>query len=146
MRFRKLRIAFSAACLIACVLLIVLWVRSYWWYETYHVPMGRRVVGGASVWGCIILDSNASPVLPIGYYTCPALSVALDLPQPIFWIHFFSTPTGFGFVVPMWIALAISVGAAIVPWLTWRFSVRTLLIATTLVAVVLGLIVYLAGK
>ena len=30
MRFRKLRIAFSATCLIACVLLIVLWVRSYW--------------------------------------------------------------------------------------------------------------------
>ena len=30
MKFRKLRIAFSATCLIACVLLIVLWVRSYW--------------------------------------------------------------------------------------------------------------------
>jgi hypothetical protein len=29
MRFRKLRIAFSATCLVACVLLIVLWVRSY---------------------------------------------------------------------------------------------------------------------
>src|SRR6476469_9127373 len=31
MRFRKLRIAFSVTCLIACVLLIALWVRSYWW-------------------------------------------------------------------------------------------------------------------
>jgi hypothetical protein len=30
MRFRKLRIAFSVTCLIACVLLIALWVRSYW--------------------------------------------------------------------------------------------------------------------
>ena len=29
------------------------------------------------------------------------------------------------------------------PWLRWRFSLRTLLIATTLVAVVLGLIVWL---
>ena len=29
MRFRKLRIAWSVACGIACVLLIVLWVRSY---------------------------------------------------------------------------------------------------------------------
>jgi hypothetical protein len=29
MRFRKLRIALSVACGIACVLLIVLWVRSY---------------------------------------------------------------------------------------------------------------------
>jgi hypothetical protein len=30
MRFRKLRIAWSVACAIACVLLIALWVRSYW--------------------------------------------------------------------------------------------------------------------
>src|SRR6266850_7721836 len=39
MRFRKLRIAFSATCLIACVLLIVLWVRSYWCVDVvsgYH--------------------------------------------------------------------------------------------------------------
>ena len=33
MRFRKLRIAWSVVCGIACVLLIVLWVRSYW-YDT----------------------------------------------------------------------------------------------------------------
>src|SRR4051812_6024482 len=38
MRFRKLRIAFSATCLIACVLLIVLWVRSYWWVEQVSLP------------------------------------------------------------------------------------------------------------
>jgi hypothetical protein len=30
MRFRKLRIAWSVVCSIVCVLLIVLWVRSYW--------------------------------------------------------------------------------------------------------------------
>ena len=29
MRFRKLRIAWSVVCGVACVLLIVLWVRSY---------------------------------------------------------------------------------------------------------------------
>jgi hypothetical protein len=32
-RFRKLRIAFSAVCGIACVLLIALWVRSYMWRD-----------------------------------------------------------------------------------------------------------------
>ena len=37
---------------------------------------------------------------------------------------------------------------AAVPWIhaRWRFSLRTLLIATTLVAVVLGLVVYAARK
>ena len=33
MRFRKLRIAWSVGWGIACVLLIVLWVRSYWWVD-----------------------------------------------------------------------------------------------------------------
>lgn len=40
--------------------------------------------------------------------------------------------------------LVMLVGAlAALPWLSWRYSLRTLLIATTLIAVVLGLIVWL---
>ena len=35
----------------------------------------------------------------------------------------------------------LSATLAVAPWLRWRFTLRTLLIATTLVAVVLGLIV-----
>src|SRR5687768_13490300 len=31
---RKLRIAFSAMWGITCLLLVVLWVRSYWWWDT----------------------------------------------------------------------------------------------------------------
>jgi hypothetical protein len=30
MRFRKLRIAWSVSCIVACVLLIAFWMRSYW--------------------------------------------------------------------------------------------------------------------
>src|SRR5438105_3321157 len=36
---RYLRISFSATCLIACVLLIALWVRSYWWVDELHVRL-----------------------------------------------------------------------------------------------------------
>src|SRR6478736_9471608 len=36
MRFRKLRIAWSVGCGILCVLLIVLWVRSYRWCDTVY--------------------------------------------------------------------------------------------------------------
>jgi hypothetical protein len=35
---------------------------------------------------------------------------------------------------------------AVAPWLPWRFSLRTLLIATTLVAVMLGIAVYVASR
>src|SRR5262245_12610945 len=37
----------------------------------------------------------------------------------------------------------VTIGSALAPWLRWRFTLRPLLIATTLVAVVLGLIVWL---
>jgi hypothetical protein len=45
--------------------------------------------------------------------------------------------------VPFWFIVLISLALAAAPWLRtrWRFSLRTLLLATTLVAVVLGLVV-----
>ena len=48
-----------------------------------------------------------------------------------------------GMAMPYW-SLVVSVSfPAVIPWIRWRFSLRTLLIVTTLVAVVLGLIVWL---
>src|SRR3954452_15550514 len=38
MRFRNLRIAWSVAWGLACVLLIVFWVRSYWWNDGFNSP------------------------------------------------------------------------------------------------------------
>jgi hypothetical protein len=48
--------------------------------------------------------------------------------------------------VPHWFLLMLAAGLAAAPWLRYRFSLRTLLIATTLVAVVLSLAVYVATK
>jgi hypothetical protein len=46
--------------------------------------------------------------------------------------------------LPDWFAILTVSALSAVPWIRWskRFSLRTLLIATTLVAVVLGAIVY----
>ena len=46
-------------------------------------------------------------------------------------------------VAPDWLLAVICTTLATVPWLRWQFSLRTLLIATTLVAIALGLIVAL---
>jgi len=57
--------------------------------------------------------------------------------------------TEFGFLLPHWFLIALSATFAAVPWirqLKLRFSLRTLLVATTLIAVVLGLITYAARK
>ena len=67
----------------------------------------------------------------------------------------FSYPPYLGFYVelsrirgvlsmPYWFLAALATSLSIFPWTNWsrRFSLRTLLIATTLVAVGLGLIVW----
>src|SRR5437870_5732379 len=60
---RYLRIAFSATCLLACVLLIVLWVRSYsYWDELYNPISNKTLIVVESASGRVILESTgASP-------------------------------------------------------------------------------------
>ena len=67
-------------------------------------------------------------------------------------------PQGFAFsaaansysaYVPQWLPVLLlsALGTlAAVPSIRWRFSLRTLLIATTLVAIVLGAVVWLVSK
>jgi hypothetical protein len=131
---RYLRIAFSATCLIACVLLIALWVRSYWWLDS---PIGYRI---HSARGKLYVKQTL---------TCPSgihdewirswmVSMPLDQEKLV--------PTGPpGFIIPLWIIIAPMLALIVVPWihqLRWQFSLRTLLIATTLIALVLAAIVY----
>jgi hypothetical protein len=149
MRFRKLRIAFSATCLIACVLLIGLWVRSYWILDFVHRQSTKLIQTtiGSEVGKIYLAHFDAA----VGYKDHP---------------HFISGPHGWNFVSRppvadpnsphfMWkqdaagVYLSLShwsvaVFAALIGgsiWLPCRFSLRTLLIATTLVAAMLGLIV-----
>jgi hypothetical protein len=48
-------------------------------------------------------------------------------------------------IVPHWFALVAAGSLSAAPWFRLRFSLRTLLIATTLIAVVLGLFVWLGS-
>jgi hypothetical protein len=45
-------------------------------------------------------------------------------------------------VFPHWFAVALVGVIAVAPWLRWRFGLRTLLIATTLIAVGLGIVIW----
>jgi hypothetical protein len=44
--------------------------------------------------------------------------------------------------LPVWALVAITAAAAAAPWIRWRFSLSTLIFGTTLIAVVLGTIMY----
>ena len=155
MRFRKLRIAWSVGCGIATVLLVVLWVRSY-----SHSDLLRK----ASSSGGMLLNSwkgrltfwswrnDRSSWLNPQARPEPVAENLDDLIRSGASTTGFRHLLGFGRVhpsgstivfAPYWFPAIFAVVLASIPWLPWsrRFSLRTLLIATTMVAVVLGLIV-----
>jgi hypothetical protein len=152
MRFRKLRIVFSALCGIACVLLIVLWVRSYWyWDQVYCQYSGLRYgVGIMSIRGgtyITLRDYDSSPSSRRGVRLDNGVAIRNSHGNHVsnWWLYLFDYDKAY---VPYWIVNLLIGALAAAPWIRWsrRFSLRTLLIATTLVAVVLGLAVYAARK
>src|SRR5687768_4796513 len=136
-----LRIAVTALSLTACVLLIALWVRSYWWME-----MGAtRSIRFHSLKGAfgLMLYAQSRPqrwwIQSVSHEVVRREGIVV------------SGTRGFGFQqtnkytwiqVPYWLLVLAASFSAAVPWFKWKFSLRTLLIATTLVAVGLSAIVY----
>ncbi len=79
------------------------------------------------------------------WYSLPLSSEPKPLPRTTrgrFGVWWWTYGHGFGGKVSLLHPIAIAAALAALPWLRWRFSLRTLLIATTLVAVVLGLIMW----
>ena len=142
---RPLRIAVSVVSCICCVLVILLTVRSFTWADqtavrisaTYHIMITSQL-GGLGFY----LDDSPR-VIRISR-RIDELYANANGPRPQPWAHF-SYPYGkYGFNIPHWfVALACGM-LATVPWKPWRwrFSLRTLLLATTAVAAALGLIIY----
>jgi hypothetical protein len=140
---RYLRIAFSATCPIACVLLILLWVRSYRGCDVvYWAPSTRLTMSSASgVIGVSVTNTGATPKW--------AWNTIEIMPGPVPSWYFKSDHNGTHLRFPHRLPIVVFAVMGVVasrPWLRklkWQFSLRTLLIATTLIAVVLGLSVWL---
>jgi hypothetical protein len=137
---KYLRIAVTALSLMACVLLIALWVRSYQQTGVWH--WGRH--GAIVAYGKIIIDESWRPAPP-----SRASSQSRDSrdsrdsrvePRDCFTTRVNYEPVGTGVYLPFWLFTALALSVSIVPWLPRRFSLRTLFIATTLVAAILGVI------
>jgi hypothetical protein len=146
MRYRKLRIAFSVFCGIACALLVVLWARTRFASETVSFPISNTTqMAGTSRQGAvgIGLFCNAR-VSPWQVDTHPADSTSdYQYPTAMGFAAYRSMDHNLYIVrLPYWSLILIFSALGAVPWVRCQFSLRTLLIATTLVAVVLGLIVW----
>jgi hypothetical protein len=147
MRFRKLRIAVTVLSLAACLLLSALWVRSYWVIESI---INKRTASSETTFIMIATDHGT---LSYSRVTLPTNKSFTDgwhyeRGRPEFtskhrwsWIRYKNNTLIIRF--PTLFPAVILYAVAAIPWLDWkrRFSLRTLLIATTLFAVVLGIVV-----
>jgi hypothetical protein len=140
---RYLRIAWSVACGVACLLLITLWVRSYWRADSFHYA-GIQSVGISINPGLISFGrSETDPTLlgPLAYQWRHFSRTNPEVPTRSFgWLW---TDTDFVIEFPIWLSVVICALVSTLSWIPWHFSLRTLLIAMTIIAVGLGLIVLL---
>jgi hypothetical protein len=122
MKYCKLRIAWSLAWGIVAVLLIALWIRSYTHSAEFHK-------NGFNSWAFI---TSTSPYVQRYGNNVPGGSRTSRVESR--------------FNMPYWLPTMLFIAIGILSSyseLHWRFTLRTLLIVTTLVAIGLGLIVWL---
>jgi hypothetical protein len=132
MKYRNLRIAWTVGCGILCLLLIVLWVRSYLVYD-------RVVVYYPSGLEWFIAYSNKGVYIVSSY--------GLLAPQVhVQWWSFERNRWGTVVCLPYWFTTIVVCAVSVAPWIGYRFSLRTLLIGMTVLAVVLGLLALVAGR
>jgi hypothetical protein len=144
---RKLRISFSILCGILCLLLIALWVRSFCQHDVVSGPaLPTLKCGAMSLVGRLIIGWSRRPPFPSEWelrnHAARREKPFFRQPKIVFGFGAINTPIEQAIILPHWFLIAITATFAVAPWrkLSWRFSLRTLLIATTLVAAVLGLI------
>jgi hypothetical protein len=149
---RPLRIAVSVVSSLCCVLVIVLWVRSHWMYDELSILQSNGgfcvIVSARSQmrWGNEYFggDSYTSWTLTSNSVNDPELLQGECLDYP-------TVPSYRGLIlrdeydhtyVPHWCPIVAFGALAVFPWLSHRFSLRALLLTTTVIALALGLIIY----
>jgi hypothetical protein len=158
---RKLRIAVSVIFGLLTVALCVLWVRSYWRMDVARYWGDRDKTSFVCGGGKLSYSWLRLPVQQLQFYQsqfyqtqCRGWDVeSRPITTPAFVAHFVWRRDRdlTNFRIPFWLPVLVSLAAfgyaadrAGLPLHRLRFSVLTLLIATTLLAVVLGLAVWLA--
>jgi len=148
---RKLRIAFSAGCGVLCLITIVFWVRSYRLNEVIAFPAAGTRFHVQSLVGRVVFG-RASNSVSFRQDVTDSLRKAFRNRENRFGFSSYRAAPGdplndlFNVVVPHWALVAVFALLAAVPWivsLKRQFSLRTLLITTTFLALAVGLIVAL---
>jgi hypothetical protein len=148
MKYRKLRIAWSVAWGVVAVLSILLWIRSNWYQDGWNYQSGTERCYIRSEVGFLKWARSTPYYMQDHPWRWQTMKASLSNSEPTFvptyrvWGKYYQWVVPYLFTTPF----AFILGG--LPWagylrLPSRFSLRTLLIATTLVAVGLGLITWL---
>jgi hypothetical protein len=125
MRFRKLRIAGSVAWGLLAVLLVVLWVRSFWWQDWCVWGIGGTTNFQAmSHRGKLQISASNFPVArPKQGLTLQSVSANFYPMGSHLDIDFQTQPyLVAACVLPHWLLVLSTTAVAAVPWIHWRFS------------------------
>jgi hypothetical protein len=130
-----------------CLLLIVLWARSYWRVDQFVVGemspqlnLGITSMPGALLIRTGIVSSRTELNQPSEEWLETLNRASGSLYPSRVWGHFaYSSRHA---IVPYWFLVGLTAILGAITSFQWRFSLRTLLIATTLLAVLLGAIIY----
>src|SRR5262245_34253035 len=154
MKFRKLRTTWSVFWAVLALLVCAMWVRSITWADAVTGPFvtSEDVIIVRSLPG--VVDINHQPGTsppPWSKITDDARQIWDDIQnadpaarpyESRFWGMFHVDLSWPAITFPYWFAVLTTALVATLPWLRLRFSLRTLLIATTIIAVALGIVVW----
>jgi hypothetical protein len=154
---RYLRIAFTVACGSVCLLLVALWVRSGWWQDGLGGQLpGNRTFSLSAAYGRVryaTFDKAYEHAFtgfrrPDWYVTTsrmdgPPNLKLVNTPLAEFGLGLAGSSDQYGIVAvfPIWAPAMVLALLGAAPWIVRRYSLRTLLVAMTLVAVGLGVTV-----
>jgi hypothetical protein len=140
---RYLRIVVSALSLMACVLLVAFWVRSYRSTETAAgrliAPYGFGVNSQCGRLNFMVFEDGKLGIKRRWGLSCEPVGDECVRFGPTWFFGPLVAGTWL-VVIPHWFLALVAAALAGLPWLKWRFSLRTLLIAMTIVAVILGIV------
>lgn len=140
---KPLRTIVSALCLMACVPLFVLWVCSFWYQVSFSRPSHKS--------GTVYIHSMQGEMVYVWDSATKSTHWSFKAHRVQKWDEptlaqrdwrWALSPDSTLVFFPHWVPILITASLAVVPWIKWsrRFRLRTLLIAVTLIAVLLGLI------
>jgi hypothetical protein len=161
MKYRKLRIAWSVAWGVMAALVVLLCVRSYraadtvvWRHQAGHAVRVQSCLGSIRV--AVVSDKPRRVLVQAVLDGLAEVERAEPSRYSVkvirgrvkkYDIHSDFVDDTVGSALPHWIVALCCAALAVVPWvrhITWRFSLRTLFIVLTVLAVELGLAVYVS--